>query len=426
MALIILLLLFAPTRWPIQSLSVEGNHNYTREQILTVAGLKVGQMAGKDEFDAARDRLVATGAFEEVGYKFAPAPGSKGYAASFQIVEVEQVYPVRFENLGAEPTELNAYLKGKDPLFGAKAPGTTKIIERYAKLLGERAGFPVAGKLVPDAADQFTILFRPAKAEPVVADVKFEGNQVIPSSALLNAFSAVAFGTPYTEKGFRQLLDSSVRPLYEARGRIQVAFPVVKAAKAEKVEGVSVTVTVDEGPSFELGEVKLTGNSGIASADLQKTGGFKTGDLANFDQVNEGLERMKKRLRRAGYMRANAKAERQIDDKLKKVDLLIHVDEGPQFLFGALNIQGLDLNGEAAIRKLWALKEGKPFNADYPDFFLSRIREDQVFEALGKTRSILDVNEQNRVVNVTVEFQSASKEPGEKSRARREGRGPID
>src|SRR5205814_5578706 len=63
----------APLEWPIDSLSIEGNQNYTKEQILGVAGLKVGQMAGKSQFDAARDRLVATGLFDTVSYRFAPA-----------------------------------------------------------------------------------------------------------------------------------------------------------------------------------------------------------------------------------------------------------------------------------------------------------------------------------------------------------------
>src|ERR1035441_8307901 len=57
----------APSKWPVETLTVEGNHNYTGEQVLGVAGLKVGQMAGKAEFEAARDRLTATGMFETVG-----------------------------------------------------------------------------------------------------------------------------------------------------------------------------------------------------------------------------------------------------------------------------------------------------------------------------------------------------------------------
>ena len=53
----------APAKWPIESLVVEGLHTYTREQVLAVAGLKIGQVAGKPEFEAARDKLVACGAF---------------------------------------------------------------------------------------------------------------------------------------------------------------------------------------------------------------------------------------------------------------------------------------------------------------------------------------------------------------------------
>ena len=52
----------APSKWPVETLTVEGNRKYTREQVLAVAGLKVGQLAGKAEFEAARDRLTASGA----------------------------------------------------------------------------------------------------------------------------------------------------------------------------------------------------------------------------------------------------------------------------------------------------------------------------------------------------------------------------
>src|SRR5215510_13812277 len=72
----------APSQWPIQSLTVEGNQVFGRDQILAVAGLKVGQPAGKAEFEAARDRLVASGAFETVGYRFQPAPDQQGYVAT--------------------------------------------------------------------------------------------------------------------------------------------------------------------------------------------------------------------------------------------------------------------------------------------------------------------------------------------------------
>src|ERR1017187_9716448 len=122
----------APSKWPVETLTVEGNHNYTREQVLGGAGLKGGEMAGKAEFEAARDRLTATGMFETVGYKFEPGANKKGFVASFQVTEVEPAYAVRFEELGVPNGEIEGALRAKDSLYSpAKLPATKLVIDRY-------------------------------------------------------------------------------------------------------------------------------------------------------------------------------------------------------------------------------------------------------------------------------------------------------
>jgi len=124
-------------RWPIESLRVEGNHTYTAEQILAVAGLTVGQVAGKPEFEAARKRLTDTGAFETVGYKFTPG-SAKGYAALIQVLEVQQAYPAEFENLHVSEQDLRAALRQKDPLFASgKLAATQPAFERYKNWVEE-------------------------------------------------------------------------------------------------------------------------------------------------------------------------------------------------------------------------------------------------------------------------------------------------
>lgn len=388
---------------------------------MTVAGLRTGQLAGKEEFEAARDRLIATGAFETVGYRFAAAPNSSGYAASFQVVEAMPVYPVQFEFPNVPAADVSAWLKSKDPLYGPKIPGTTAVLERDARLVEAFLGTKnkaekVVAKIVATAPDQFAIVFRPATALPAVAEVKFEGNKVIPTTVLQNAISSIAFGVPYTEPGFRQLLDTSIRPLYEARGRLNVAFPKIATEPIGNVKGILVHVSIDEGSSYELGEVKIGGDRAGDSAALLKLANLKSGDLANMDEVTKAVERITSRLRKEGYIRSVVTVERKLNDSKKTADLALRVDQGAQFSFGALTIEGLDLNGEAAVRKLWALKEGKPFNGDYPNLFLDRIREDGLFDNLGATKAIVDANEQTHIVNVTLRFGSASKESGEASR----------
>ena len=394
----------APSRWPIETLAVEGNRNYTPAQVLTVAGLKKGQMAGKDEFEAARLRLLATGMFETVGYRFAPSPGGKGYAASFQVVEVEPVYPVRFEDLGVPETVLIEWLKSRDPLFSANIPATRPVLERYAREIETRVKEKVTGRVIATGPEKFAILFRPARPLPAVAQVTFTGNQVVPAKALQDAIGGVGIGLPYTEPRFRELLDASVRPLYEARGRVRVAFPKIAVEPAKDVSGLVVTVAVEEGASYDLGQVRIEGAPGFKREELLKTGNFKTGDIANFELVQQGVDRIRNALRRSGYLNAQAAVERKIDDTRKTVDLTVRIDEGPQYTFGSLEIVGLDLHGEAAIRRMWAPKPGKPFNADYPDHFLDRVKEEGLFDNLQKTRAAVKVNEQEHTADVTLYF----------------------
>jgi len=412
-------------KWPIEHLAVEGNQNYSAAQILAVTGLKIGELAGKEEFEAAQKKLEATGVFETVGYKFGPSANGGGYAATFQVLEVEPVYPVRFADLGIPDGEVKKYLKEHNPLFGDKLPATKVILDRFAKAIQElrtkqNHEDKVIAKLQPVGTDQFIIIFRTNKPEPAVAEVSFEGNQVIPTNLLQDAISGVAVGTPYSEASFRELLNTSVKPLYDGRGRIRVSFPKITTERARDVEGLAVHVTVDEGPSFSLGEIKLENKSSVKSEDLLKAANFKKGDIANFDEINQGVERMRKRLLRDGYMRASATVDRTVHDDKKNVDITVRLNEGPQFMFGKLDIKGLDLEGEPAIRKLWAMKEGKPFNPEYPDYFLAQVKERGLFDNLGDTKASTQVNEQNRTVDVTLNFRGSSTESGGASRERRQ------
>ena len=107
-------------------------------------------------------------------------------------------------------------------------------------------------------------MFRPAKPLPTVAQVTFEGNQVIPQDKLREAIAG-AVGASYTEDSFRQTLNSVVRPLYENKGYLRVTFPELRTEKAtEDVEGLHVFVTVHEGVSYELGKVTIDGPTPIA------------------------------------------------------------------------------------------------------------------------------------------------------------------
>lgn len=398
----------AAPEFPIRSLKVEGNRIFSEDKILALAGVQIGQPASKDAFEAARDRLVASGYFETVGYRYAPSEDKSGFSASFQVQEIQQSYPVQFERLPESEAQLRAALRAADPLFTEKIPGTDIVLKRLSEVLQKHLGAKlqdrVIGKVTATGPDALFIVFQPATMPPSIAEVTFVKNEVFPLRALQNAISGASVGAIYVEEKFRQILDSGVRPMYEARGRIRLSFPKITVEPAKDVNGLRVTVEVSEGETFTLGEVAVA-TIGIPAAELLKAANLKTGDIANFDEINAGVDRMRGLFRRNGFLQAKAKVDRKIVDAEKKVHLTVSIEPGQRYTFTKLNLVGLDILTEPHIRKMWAVQPGQPFNPDYPEFFLAKLKEDQVLENLGKTKSEIKMDDTKLTAEVTLYFR---------------------
>jgi outer membrane protein insertion porin family len=396
--------------WPIETVTVQGNHVFTAKQILTAAGLQVGQVAGKLEFDAARDRLVATGAFDNVSYQFAPAKDFKGYNATVEVAEMAQMYPLRFEELPAADADLRAWLQERDPLFGEKIPATKPEIDRYVRwiseyLAGKNYREPVSGKLSSDTTAELMIVFRPAKARPNIARVKFSNTGDVPSGTLQTAMFGVAVGVPYTEAQLRVLLGTTIRPIYEARGMIRVAFGKVETQPSKDVDGVDVSVDVVPGPVYKLGRVRFAGYIDDDSPQsLAKLANLKTDQAANFDEVKAAQEKIALSLRRRGYLNAASDVQRDVKDAEKIVNITLQINPGPLFTLGKLDIVGLDIETEPVIRKMWSELPGQPFNPEYPDHFLKRVKDGGVFDNLKNSRPDTKIDATKHTVDVTLYF----------------------
>jgi outer membrane protein insertion porin family len=291
-------------RWPIESLKVEGNHNYSAQQVLAIAGLKVGQVVGRAEFDVARDRLLAAGAFDTVSYKFAPEVGTRVRRHVYGDRNRAGI-PRALRRSARFGARFDATLKAKDPIFAdGKLPASQPVFQRYQKWVQEYLAAKgitekIIGGVIPDRPGEFVISFHPDRPLPAVALIFFKGNQVVPQAKLQDAIQP-AVGMPYTEDRFREALNASVRSVYEARGRVRVSFPSIKTEPNKDVTGLNVTVTVDEGEVYKLGKVNIDGPTPLKPEELLHEGGFQDRRHGQFRQGQRGHRRMKKALKHAG------------------------------------------------------------------------------------------------------------------------------
>jgi outer membrane protein insertion porin family len=403
--------------FPIRTLKVEGAQQLPVEGILQVAGLKLGQPAENTVFEAARQRLADTGLFERVGYRYTPTSDNTGFDATIIVTEIGQLLPFRFEDL--DGALLTKALRDADPLYGQQLSATPIALKRYNGILAAAAKAPVAARVTADGPGKLVIVFRPDRDDPTISQVSFKGNEILPSALLQTTINGVAIGATFKEDRMREYLENAIRPLYESRGRIAVAFSRITAAPAAENKGLDVTVELVEGPSYELGQIDVVGEGDLRQ--LSRALELSSGDLANMDAVQEGVARMRSDLRKQGFLKNEVKVERKPVQAAKPGDknvlnLVISTKTGPQYLFRKLTIQGLDILNEPQLRKMWAIETGSPFNGDYPDFFLKRIREDRLFDDLGSTKALTQIDDAAHQADVTLVFGKAERAPGRKSR----------
>jgi outer membrane protein assembly factor BamA len=293
-------------------------------------------------------------------------------------------------------------------------------MNRYSMALARflNNGTQVIGEVNSDIPGELMIVFRPMGTRLNISTVNFKGNVVLRETELWRIVNPVAIGAPYSEPLFRQMLDSSVRLAYEERGRIRVAFPKIDTVKSTENDGLDVTVTVDEGETYKLGEVNYNGADARQETELNKLGNWTKGQVFNFADIDAGTARIRKSYREDGYLRVEAPVTRQIHDDTKTVDLTIAIQPGPRFAMGSLTIKGLDILSEPTIRKLWRMNPGDPYKESYPDAFLAMIQSEGYFDNLARTGAEAILNETTHTADVTLTFLGA-KAAAEADRKRR-------
>lgn len=399
-----------PESGVLRSVAVKGNTNYKSADLLAVIDLKAGKTVTKRDFDQARDRLIATGLFSNVSYEFRFSVD--GFAATYTVTEFDQLFPMHFEELGVPDDAVRQHLRENIRPYADKIPGSEDVLSRYASVIQEfvsktKPGVKVVGKVNADDPNQLVVLFRPDVPPLVVARVEFTGNKAVETAVLARKVNEVAVGSPMTGNRFQQVLERSVKSLYEEKGYLAVTFPRIDTEKAQNAEGMIVKVEVKEGPVFKLGSVSASG-TGLSREELTSEIKLTTGAPVNFKQVEEVRIRLNELMRHQGHLKATTEVERRVDDPKHLVNLLFRLVPGPQYTFQKLEIQGLDIVSEPVVRKMWGVQPGKPFNPDYPPFFLKKLEEAGVFDNLGSTHSDYVPDESSHQVTVKLSFRGGT------------------
>jgi outer membrane protein insertion porin family len=393
----------------IHSINIEGARIYRMTDIMSVLGLSIGGHASNDIFRAAQARLLQTDLFSNVEYSFRFSYSHPPqYDVTFKISEYDQLFPLTFEDLGVPSDALRDYLRAHVSLYSDQIPPTNPVLKRYtdaaqAFLAQSKSQLKVKAFVDSDDPDHPKVVIRPDRPLPRISGVVIAGNKAIATPVLMRAINEVAYGQRLSDDSLKLLLNKAVKPLYAAKGYVAVTFPTIQIEKSKEEEGYIVHVTIQEGPVFTFGNSAFRGGS-FTPDDIRAMMHYKKGDVFDASKADQLRAAIAKSLRHDGHLNAQVTFQQEEDDKHDMVNLAYTIVPGPVYTFQMLEIHGLDIESEPAIRKLWAPKPGRPFDPDYPEYFLKRVREMGLFDNLGSTRSTYTPDESTHTVLVSLFF----------------------
>src|SRR6266404_9077164 len=116
---------------PLREVHAEGAKILTETQIISLAGLQPGLQVGKDDLQAAADRLIQSGLFAKVNFNFLTRGG--GVFVTYHVEESPRL-PVYFDNIPwFTDSELADAIRKTFPYFDGTLPEARSEERRVGK-----------------------------------------------------------------------------------------------------------------------------------------------------------------------------------------------------------------------------------------------------------------------------------------------------
>jgi outer membrane protein assembly factor BamA len=370
------------------ALKVTGTSRYTDKEVLAASGLQIGQNAADGDFKEAVRRLGDTGLFSNLVYSYSFS--GAGVKLELQLADTDKVklVPANFDNfVWLTDDELRAALQTRVPLFKQLLPLGGNLPDRVSEALqailsekqlpgrvdyvrqGDEAGGALSG-----------IDYRVEEVSIRIRKLEFPGASP-EHAALLTTAARRVTGAEYTRASLAAVAKFDLMPVYLQRGYLKAAFgpsdarvapqtpPAADASGPAELE-VDAIIPVAPGKPYSTSGVNWKGNSAIATAEVAPLIHLPVGQPADAVRLLRDIEKVIKLYRSRGYVTVQVKPDPQFDEEKSAVHYDLNVVEGDLYKMGELEITGLDTQAKDRMVAAWTLREGQPYNADYPQRFV--------------------------------------------------------
>jgi outer membrane protein assembly factor BamA len=367
---------------PLREIHADGLKSLPEPQVVALTGLQTGAQVGKDDLQAAADKLVQCGLFAKVRYNFQSR--TDGLVVTFHVEEAPRI-PAYFDNLPwFADSELNDAIRAKLPFYDGALPQAGTVVDQAADAVSQFLAAhglqaAVEHQVAPNPVGDGSVQLIRINAEALhIAEVQFS-DPALNSSPTVRQQLPDLLGRPYSRMTIDMFLAEQIRPLFLQKGflRARLGPPEVRLTgnpNKKLPEQIPVFVPVNPGAVYHWKDVEWSGNNVLSTITLTNSAGLKSGDVADGMAIEAGWDRVREEYGRRGYMQAKVEPAAAYDDAAHTVAYRVRIDEGKPFRFGSMIITGLSLNAERRLRETWPIPQGQLFDKVKFEEFLTKVQ----------------------------------------------------
>ena len=365
----------APTSVPngarVAKIEVRGNKKIETDAVIARLVSKVGDDYSADKIRQDVEALFKAGFFYDV--RVDRQGSGNDIALTYFVVEKPSISEISYS--GNHEVESDD-LKEATGIKAFEILNMNKVREATEKLqkVYEDKGYFLA-KITPRVetaveGETVKLIFDISENEKVkVKRVTFLGNKNINDGKLKSGmatqeggfFSFVSGSGAYKQDAFDhdvQLLNY----LYFNEGYVQVKIDRPQVYVTPDRKGIYITIRIDEGDRFRVGNVDFAGDLLFDRDDLFNSVDIDGSGWYVHETLLKDLRTLQAKYGDLGYAYANIIPRTRVREKDKEVDITFDIDKGNKVYFGRFTMVGNSRTRDKVIRREFTIKEGELYN----------------------------------------------------------------
>jgi len=365
-----------------KTIQFKGAPEYSNQELLDAAGLKKGTVLDFAEMREHSQKLMDTGVFDTLGFKF------DGLDLIYTLVPSTTLYPVRLENLPLVPgKELDAKLHDRFPLFHGKVPAEGGMLEGVRSVLEEMLaaqGIKAAVTAMPytdPKLHKVTAMSLVITAPPVkVGAIHLDGVSAAMQGAVQRAANH-ATGEMFDTENSAANLERAIEQYYADEGYGAAKAHVSRSGDpVSAADSISVpfSATIEEGRLYKLGYIHLPADAPVTQAEIDKAVQQNAG-TAKGQPLRDAWFMIASRCKFKGYLDCTVIPHPELDEAAGIVNYNVDVVPGPVYRLEFVKFENVSDELRVRLMRIWQMLPGDPFDESYVSgFVLKAQKEDPI------------------------------------------------